>query len=177
MHITSMESLGRPEVVRHVERLFNNYEPPRGCVAIVLPGEYLDRPYARDSLISWLINELSARNLLSKVHVVINNPVLGPIPYEISEIYPLSQHEYPQPIPRYLRFYSLYLLRRYLDVLVRRGFMDLIIITVGDYESRIKSIIDRLGPLKSSVILRASSKDELYSLMTWVINVVENIKC
>jgi 7-cyano-7-deazaguanine tRNA-ribosyltransferase len=177
MHITSMESLGRPEVVRHVERLFNNYEPPRGCVAIVLPGEYLDRPYARDSLISWLLNELSARNLLSKVHVVINNPVLGPIPYEISEIYPLSQHEYPQPIPRYLRSYSLYLLRRYLDVLVRRGFTDLIIITIGDYESRIKSIIDRLGPLKSSVILRASSKDELYSLMTWVINVVENIKC
>ncbi|WP_367834410.1 tRNA-guanine transglycosylase [Vulcanisaeta sp. JCM 16159] len=74
LHITSLESLHRPEIIRHVERLLNNYEPPQGCIVVVLPGELLDRPYIRDPLIYWLIDQLISNDLLSKVHIIINNP-------------------------------------------------------------------------------------------------------
>ncbi len=177
LHITSVESLYRPEVIRHVERLLNNYEPPpQGCVVMVLPGELLDRPYIRDSLVYWLIDQLSTSNLLGKVHVVINNPVLGPIPYEISEIYPLSQHEYPEPTPpNHMRSLSHYLLRKYLSKLRDRGFTDIIII-VKESRGKIMNELVNLG-FRGVTVLEAGSRQELYSLMPWVINEVSGIQC
>ncbi|ADY00515.1 tRNA-guanine transglycosylase, various specificities [Vulcanisaeta moutnovskia 768-28] len=173
LHITSVESLYRPEIVRHVERLLNNYEPPQGCIVLVLPGELLDRPYIRDSIVYWLIDQLSTNNLLSKVHVVINNPVLGPIPYEISEIYPLSQHEYPEPIPGYLRLFSYHLLRKYLVKLRERGFTDIMVIMKENYGKIINELMN-IG-FKEVTILEAKSRQELYALIPWVIREIGNI--
>jgi 7-cyano-7-deazaguanine tRNA-ribosyltransferase len=173
LHITSVESLYRPEIVRHVERLLNNYEPPQGCIVLVLPGELLDRPYIRDSIVYWLIDQLSTNNLLSRVHVVINNPVLGPIPYEISEIYPLSQHEYPEPIPGYLRSFSYHLLRKYLVKLRGRGFTDIMVIMKENYEKIINELMN-IG-FKEVTILEAKSRQELYALIPWVIREIGNI--
>ena len=175
LHVTSVESLQRPEIIRHVERLLNNYEPPQGCVVVVLPGEFLDRPYIRDSLVYWLIDQLSSNNLLSRVHVVINNPVLGPIPYEISEIYPLSQHEYPEPTPNYLRSLSRQLLRKYLIKLRDRGFTDVIIIVRESHDKFINGLMN-MG-FRGMVILEAKSRQELYSLIPWVIKEVSNVQC
>ena len=175
LHVTSVESLQRPEIIRHVERLLNNYEPPQGCVVVVLPGEFLDRPYIRDSLVYWLIDQLSSNNLLSRVHVVINNPVLGPIPYEISEIYPLSQHEYPEPTPNYLRSLSRQLLRKYLIKLRDRGFTDVIIIVREGRDKFINGLMN-MG-FRGMVILEAKSRQELYSLIPWVIKEVSNVQC
>ncbi len=177
LHVTSVESLERPEVIRHVERLLNSYEPPNGCIAIILPGEYLDRPYIRDPVVSWFLNELSTRNLLSRVHVVINNPVLGPVPYEISEVYPLSQHEYPEPVPNYLRSLSNHLLRRYLNKIIQRGFTDIVIITGKGHERYMTNIIMKLGNVKNSVVLSVGSREELFSLLPWVIKVIGETQC
>ncbi|MFB6471216.1 MAG: tRNA guanosine(15) transglycosylase TgtA, partial [Vulcanisaeta sp. AZ3] len=176
LHIVSFESLHRPEIIRHMERLLGNYEPPRGCVVLILPGEYLDRPYIRDPLISWLLNQSSSNGLLSKVHVVINNPVLGPIPYEISEVYPLSQHEYPEPVPPYLLSFSRYLLHEYLTSLMQRGFTDIIIITKTEYEDDMRRLLMKLNP-KGSLILGVSSRDELFTLTSWAINIISSFQC
>jgi 7-cyano-7-deazaguanine tRNA-ribosyltransferase len=177
MHVTSIESLGRPEVIRHIERLLNNYEPPKGCVVVVLPGEYLERPYARDPLITLFLNELVRKDLLGKVHLVINNPVLGPIPYEISEVYPLSQHEYPKPVHRYLRQLSLRILRKYLTMLAQRGFTDLVIIVPSGHESEVGSIIKRVGGFRNYVMLNAGSRAELALLMGWIVNLISGMEC
>ncbi|WP_054853992.1 DUF5591 domain-containing protein [Vulcanisaeta distributa] len=176
LHITSLESLHRPEIIRHVERLLNNYEPPpQGCIVVVLPGELLDRPYIRDPLIYWLIDQLISNDLLSKVHIIINNPILGPIPYEISEIYPLSQHEYPEPTPNYLRLHAHHLLRKYLIKLRSKGFNGIMVIT-KDYREKIINELMGLG-FKGLIILKARSRQELYSLIPWIVKEISGIQC
>ncbi len=175
LHVTSMESLSRPEMIRHVERLLNNYEPPQGCVVLVLPGELLDRPYIRDPLVSWLINQLLTNELLGRIHVVVDNPVLGPIPYEISEIYPLSQHEYPEPVPGYLRSLSHGLLIKYLAKLRDRGFTDAVVIIKGTHGKLVNKLM-RLG-FKGLTTLEVVSRQELFSLMPWVIRQLGSIQC
>ncbi|BDR91174.1 tRNA guanosine(15) transglycosylase TgtA [Vulcanisaeta souniana] len=177
LHITSIDSLHRPEVIRHVEKILNNYEPPKGCLVVILPGEFLDRPYIRDSVLSWLLDQLLTNNLLSKVNVVINNPVLGPVPYEISEIYPLSQHEYPEPTPNYLRFFSHNLLRRYLEKLLRMGFTDVLIITRRGREESMKRLITELGGFRGVIVTGVASRQELSSLIPWIAKIVSSIQC
>ncbi|WP_054844308.1 tRNA guanosine(15) transglycosylase TgtA [Vulcanisaeta souniana] len=178
LHITSIDSLHRPEVIRHVEKILNNYEPPKGCLVVILPGEFLDRPYIRDSVLSWLLDQLLTNNLLSKVNVVINNPVLGPVPYEISEIYPLSQHEYPEPTPNYLRFFSHNLLRRYLEKLLRMGFTDVLIITRRGREESMKRLITELGGFRGVIVTGGvASRQELSSLIPWIAKIVSSIQC
>lgn len=177
LHITSIDSLHRPEVIRHVERILNNYEPPRGCLVIILPGEFLDRPYIRDPVLSWLLGQLLANNLLGKVNVVINNPVLGPVPYEVSEIYPLSQHEYPEPTPNYLRFFSHDLLRKYLGKLLRMGFTDALIITRRGHEESMRKLITELGGFRDIIATGVASRQELFSLIPWIIKIVSSIQC
>jgi 7-cyano-7-deazaguanine tRNA-ribosyltransferase len=74
------ESLNRPEVKRHLERL---KEIERGDSLVLLPE--VEKPYSRTYEVA----------STPKYHICIASPVFGIIPLEIEEVYPLGQHERP----------------------------------------------------------------------------------
>jgi 7-cyano-7-deazaguanine tRNA-ribosyltransferase len=78
------ESLRRPEVRRHLERLFSI--PSRGRTLVLLPE--VEKPSYRHYGIQ------GARDY----HLCVVSPVFGVVPLEIEDIYPLSQHEAPRRI-------------------------------------------------------------------------------
>lgn len=84
------ESLKRPEVLRHLKRL--NEIKFRAEKLVLLPEA--EKPYARTYDI-----ESS-----EEYHVCIASPVFGVIPLEIEEVYPLNQHEAPEPEKAQVKF-------------------------------------------------------------------------
>ncbi|MBI5254009.1 MAG: tRNA guanosine(15) transglycosylase TgtA, partial [Euryarchaeota archaeon] len=77
------ESLRRPEVLRHLKKL--NEIKFRAEKLVLLPEA--EKPYARTYDIE------SSEDY----HVCIASSVFGVIPLEIEEVYPLNQHEAPEP--------------------------------------------------------------------------------
>jgi 7-cyano-7-deazaguanine tRNA-ribosyltransferase len=73
------ESLFRPAVLRHIERL--SWIEQRGDELVLLPER--EKPYSRTYCI-----ESSQR-----YHICIASPIFGVIPLEVEESYPLTQHE------------------------------------------------------------------------------------
>ncbi len=84
------ESLRRPEVLRHLKKL--NEIKFRAEKLVLLPEA--EKPYARTYDI-----ESS-----EEYHVCIASPVFGVIPLEIEEVYPLNQHEAPEPEKAQVKF-------------------------------------------------------------------------
>ncbi len=84
------ESLRRPEVLRHLKKL--NEIKFKAKKLVLLPEA--EKPYAR------------TYNLMSsgEHHICIASTVFGIIPLEIEEIYPLNQHEAPEPEKAQLEF-------------------------------------------------------------------------
>ncbi len=81
------EETARPEITRHHTYL-KNYKPPTTQL-VLYPLHPEDKP---------AINSRRHRNLQKKhpdAHLVAYTPLLGPIPEELSETYPLSQFEAP----------------------------------------------------------------------------------
>ena len=76
-------SVLRPEPYRHMIRLVNNYEPPRARKVVV--ARLSEKPFDRH----WMYGELAVRY----DHVVFYDDVFGPVPEEVAEVYPLSQHD------------------------------------------------------------------------------------
>ncbi|AEM37970.1 tRNA-guanine transglycosylase [Pyrolobus fumarii 1A] len=86
------EELKRPEVIRHHKRVLESYKPPSST--LVLYPLDLDAKPATSSP--------RHRKLRSKhpgAHLVAYAPVIGPIPEELAETYPLSQFEAPRTYP------------------------------------------------------------------------------
>jgi 7-cyano-7-deazaguanine tRNA-ribosyltransferase len=76
---SGMESLSRPAVARHIERL--SWIERRGAELVLLPD--CEKPYSRTYRLA----------SSERYHVCIASPVFGVIPLEIEETYPLTQHE------------------------------------------------------------------------------------
>ncbi len=159
MHVTTPESLSRPEFTRFLNRLLENYRPPNGNTLILISGRLLTRPYARDPVLRVLLQRLEERGLIDSINVVVLNPVLGPIPFEISEAYPLSQHEYPRNAPSYLSAFAKRALRLYLERLKTLGYRRLIAVLSTRDLRTFGRVIGEFGfELK---ILNVSSRREL----------------
>ncbi|WP_456474608.1 tRNA guanosine(15) transglycosylase TgtA [Candidatus Pyrohabitans sp.] len=76
---TGMESLSRPAVARHIERL--SWIERLGKELVLLPEG--TRPYSRTYRLA----------SSERYHICIASPVFGVIPLEVEETYPLTQHE------------------------------------------------------------------------------------
>jgi 7-cyano-7-deazaguanine tRNA-ribosyltransferase len=86
-YFTSFESLHRPLIVRYNSRLRERYEPPTKGIAIVLTET--SKPYGMA-----FRDEVS--DIRSKVDAaIIVESVLGPVPLELDEMYPLAQSLVP----------------------------------------------------------------------------------
>jgi 7-cyano-7-deazaguanine tRNA-ribosyltransferase len=86
--------LTRPEVVRHRKRLAGRYAPPGASILLLVP-QTRTKPFhkSRDfrKLESQLSDRLGAEQ--TKVHVCFYAAPFGIVPYELDEVYPLSQYE------------------------------------------------------------------------------------
>ncbi|RLI65816.1 MAG: tRNA guanosine(15) transglycosylase TgtA [Candidatus Asgardarchaeum californiense] len=90
------EDVYRPAIVRHRKKMLS-YIPshlPKNLLLI----DYYSIIYNNsvNRFIMKLINK--NKSLFQKLHIVYASPLFGVIPYELSEIYPLSQHEIPDQV-------------------------------------------------------------------------------
>lgn len=85
-------SMNRPEVLRHHKRILNNYKPPfyRGKSIVFL--DLGEKPLTRTNIYIKLRENLKKRKL-EDIHILSFIPYFGIVPEELSETYPLSQHE------------------------------------------------------------------------------------
>ncbi len=94
-----LDSLSRPEIIRHKKWLFQRYTPPDAQFLIILPDIYT-RPIESHHFKEWYdqILEFIANKVkipVDKIHFCILSPIFGPIPIELSDTYPYSQYLYP----------------------------------------------------------------------------------
>jgi len=88
--ILSEESLYRPEVTRHQQRLLERYQPPSRVKKLLLLPEELLRPFREISPDESPIERLERRN---DVHVCSYGLTYAIVPQELLDVYPLSQTE------------------------------------------------------------------------------------
>ncbi len=91
---TSLFDIYRPLVKRHQKSMFINYRAPKEAKYIIILPEYDARLKSSQSMMDWVVylnnNTIISRELL---HILIFSSFYGLIPLELSDIYPLSQHE------------------------------------------------------------------------------------
>ncbi|NIR86513.1 tRNA guanosine(15) transglycosylase TgtA [Candidatus Bathyarchaeota archaeon] len=95
-------SLGliRPEVVRHKDRLFGRYSPPKEAEVLVLLPQTQTKPFHKSReqrrALRRVGQELGDR--MRRVHVCTYAAPFGVTPRELDEVYPLSQYEIATPL-------------------------------------------------------------------------------
>lgn len=86
--ITTAESLHRPEVLRHQERLLERYAaPPNTTTVLLLPESYL-KPFRENPLVDNMLAKLERRKDL---HICAYNLAFAIMPRELLDVFPLSQ--------------------------------------------------------------------------------------
>ncbi|MGF3523002.1 MAG: tRNA guanosine(15) transglycosylase TgtA [Candidatus Bathyarchaeia archaeon] len=93
--------LSRPEVVRHEKRLQENYSPPKNAKILLLTPQPRTKPFHKAvdfKKIRQVISRVEQNSLDSKVHVCFYAAPFSVVPIELTEVYPLSQHETAMPL-------------------------------------------------------------------------------
>jgi 7-cyano-7-deazaguanine tRNA-ribosyltransferase len=93
-------SLTRPEVTRHSKRLMEYYTIPDGSHTLLLVPAPKWKPFSKSKeykkLREGLNQEIGDHTKI--VHVCFYTPPFGVVPVELSETYPMSQFELPDPL-------------------------------------------------------------------------------
>jgi predicted RNA-binding protein len=90
----------RPEIVRYQKRLRERYSPPPEAEILILLPRPPTRPFHRAREVKQLRRRLTKEFPENRelFHVCIYAPPFGVVPFELDEIYPLSQHEIAFPL-------------------------------------------------------------------------------
>jgi len=83
-----------PHRARFVEWFLTRYRPPNKPVALILPCS-LKKPYSASRVRRQLYSMISSRNLWSCIHVYTISDLLGLVPCEVEECYPVANYEFP----------------------------------------------------------------------------------
>lgn len=98
--VLSSDSLSRPEVIRHQERMLERYTPPYARTLLLLPEDVL-RPFKEDPEQENWVDRIAKRRDL---HICSYGLTFGIVPYELLDVYPLSQTEHAlAPTPRVIK--------------------------------------------------------------------------
>lgn len=100
----SQESLERPAIHRYEKRLFERYEKPNAKILVILPEG--KKPYSKTY--SEIIEKFP------NMHFVVDS-VLGPVPIELDELYPVGQAVVPRDTNASAKARMELLLRRYIE--------------------------------------------------------------
>jgi predicted RNA-binding protein len=89
--VFAAESLGRPEILRHQQRLLGQYRvPARAKKLLLLPETYL-KPFRENAAQDDLLLRIERR---SDVHICCYGLAFAIVPHELLDVYPLSQTEH-----------------------------------------------------------------------------------
>lgn len=88
----SNETALRPQTYRHVIRVMSNYLPESAKLMILLPP-VINRPYIRSFVVKNIIQLVNNTKYANSVCIAVVGDPFVFTPIELSEIYPLSQHE------------------------------------------------------------------------------------
>ncbi len=89
-YFTSVESLYRPLIMRYNSRLLERYSPPTKKLVVVFPEA--SKPYSRS-----YVEELKDISSMVDSAFLVES-VLGPVPIELDEMYPLAQSLVPETL-------------------------------------------------------------------------------
>lgn len=91
--------LARPEIIRYRKRLSERYRPPEWAKTLLLVPDLEAKENRRRKFIKKIISLACRRYGLDSeaIHVCFYSPPFGVIPMELSETYPLYQHECAYP--------------------------------------------------------------------------------
>lgn len=90
--------LARPEIVRYRYRLRQNFVRPRGAKVLLLLPQTVSKPFSRSPRYKSAARLLRKTGHESDVHVCFYCAPFGVVPFELDEVYPLSQHEVSIPL-------------------------------------------------------------------------------
>jgi 7-cyano-7-deazaguanine tRNA-ribosyltransferase len=120
--ILTEQSLFRPEVIRHQARLLQRYRPPPKAKKLLLIPEEHTRSFRESASPTKPVDRLERIN---GVHLCSYSLTYGIVPYELIDVYPLSQTETSlAPTPAAISFAR----RRVADYIKKFGYSRCIII-------------------------------------------------
>ncbi|MCX8150606.1 MAG: tRNA guanosine(15) transglycosylase TgtA [Candidatus Bathyarchaeota archaeon] len=120
--------LPRPEVVRHEKRLRENYLPPENVKVLLLTPQTRTKPFQKSvefKKIRQVIARAEQNPSAKKVHVCFYVAPFGVVPIELTEVYPLSQHEAVTPLDQET---ILHVARQVGDYIKRANYQSVVLI-------------------------------------------------
>jgi 7-cyano-7-deazaguanine tRNA-ribosyltransferase len=96
-YFTSL-GLARPEVVRHKKRMLNRYSPPPKAKILLLLPQTQTKPFHNSKEYRKILKKIQPADTADKIHVCVYAAPFGVVPLELSEVFPLSQHEIASPL-------------------------------------------------------------------------------
>ncbi len=92
--------LTRPEIVRYRRLFTERHSARQGTDTLLLLPQPRRRPFHKDKMIKNLLHQIQSEfpDKQETIEVCVYAAPFGVIPLELSEIYPLSQHEIAEPV-------------------------------------------------------------------------------
>jgi 7-cyano-7-deazaguanine tRNA-ribosyltransferase len=153
--ITTLESLQRPEVTRHQERLLERYAAPSHAKTVLLLPESHLKPFRENPVVDNLLTNLGGRKDL---HICAYNLPFAVIPQELLDVFPLSQSvDALTPTTSTIHSAS----RRIIDYLKTAGYERCIILVDEPWQKKVAaSMKSRLGRKTRIRIVEGKDGDE-----------------
>ncbi len=89
LHANTVESLGRPEIQRFIDRVKNRFKPPGSEVAVILPCS-ARKPYSKSKS-----HSVYRKGTMGRGDEVILTSPLGLVPRELEIVYPAQHYDIP----------------------------------------------------------------------------------
>jgi 7-cyano-7-deazaguanine tRNA-ribosyltransferase len=96
------EGLARPEITQYKQRLLTRYTPPTNTKTLLLLPQTKNKPFHKAPEMKKIrkLLRLIGPELANKVHLAVFCAPFGVVPFELDEVYPLSQHETALPLDK-----------------------------------------------------------------------------
>ncbi len=153
--ITTAESLHRPEVLRHEQRLAERYKPPSQARTVLLLPESFLKPFRENLPVEKMLSKLERRRDL---HICAYSLAFAIVPQELLDVFPLSQTvDALAPTSVTINHAT----KRILDYLKTAGYKKCVIVVDEPWENKVgKTIQRRLRGRVRTKIIEAKSNDE-----------------
>ncbi|MCL1977894.1 MAG: tRNA guanosine(15) transglycosylase TgtA [Candidatus Bathyarchaeota archaeon] len=94
------EGLARPEITHYQNRLLTRYTPPTTAKTLLLLPQTRNKPFHKAPEMKKIrqLLRILGPELADKVHIAVFCAPFGVVPFELDEVYPLSQHEAVLPL-------------------------------------------------------------------------------
>jgi 7-cyano-7-deazaguanine tRNA-ribosyltransferase len=96
------EGIARPEIIQYSQRLLTRYTPPSNAQTLLLLPQTRNKPFHKAPEMKKIrqLLHLLGPELADKLHLAVFCAPFGVVPFELDEVYPLSQHETALPLDK-----------------------------------------------------------------------------